>query len=229
MSSSAGTGLVIEDEQTRRRFVCDAGGREACITFEAGDVVSGLDMAARLHPDLVVLDLGLPDCSGMEFIRQLRIWSTVPILILSARAGETDKVAALDAGADDYLTKPFGIAELLARSRALLRRNLRETASPVRCFGDVEIDLARRVVTRSGRSLRLTPLEYRLLATLVANDGKVLTHKQLLRDVWGPGYAEQVHYLKVYVGRLRQKIETDPARPCYLLTETGVGYRFKSN
>jgi two-component system KDP operon response regulator KdpE len=229
MSAITGKVLVVEDEPRIRRFVCDALSREGCTTFEAGNVVEGLETAAAQQPELVILDLGLPDASGLEFIANLRTWSRIPILILSARIAEQDKVAALDAGADDYLTKPFGVAELLARVRALLRRNQQDAdASPIRQFGDVDVDLSRRLVHRAGTEVHLTQLEYRLLATLLANDGKVMTHRQLMRDVWGQGYAEQGHYLKVYVGRLRQKLEPNPTQPQYLLTETGVGYRFQS-
>ena len=229
MSTITGKVLIVEDEPRIRRFVSDALGREGCTTFGAGNVVDGLETAANQQPELVILDLGLPDASGLEFIANLRTWSRVPILILSARISEQDKVAALDAGADDYLTKPFGVAELLARVRALLRRNQQAAeASSVRRFGDVDVDLSRRLVHRAGAEVHLTQLEYRLLATLLANDGKVMTHRQLMRDVWGQGYAEQGHYLKVYVGRLRQKLEPNPTQPQYLLTETGVGYRFQS-
>ncbi|HMV04270.1 MAG TPA: response regulator [Accumulibacter sp.] len=229
MSAMLGRVLIVEDEPRIRRFVRDALGREGCETFEAGNVGEGLEMAGAQHPDLIVLDLGLPDQSGLELIRKLRAWSSIPVLILSARIAEQDKVTALDAGADDYLTKPFGVAELLARVRALLRRRQQEAQpSPVRRFGDVVVDLSRRVVQRSGCEIHLTQLEYGLLATLLANDGKVLTHRQLLREVWGEGYAGQSHYLKVYVSRLRQKLEPNPTQPRFLLTETGVGYRFQS-
>jgi two-component system KDP operon response regulator KdpE len=229
MNATIGKVLVVEDESRIRRFVCDALGREGCETFEAGNVGDGLALAGAQHPDLIVLDLGLPDKSGLDLIRNLRTWSHTPILILSARITEQDKVTALDAGADDYLTKPFGVAELLARVRALLRRRQQEAQqTPIRVFGDVEVDLSRRVVLRAGAEIHLTQLEYSLLATLLANDGKVLTHRQLLREVWGDGYAGQSHYLKVYIGRLRQKLEPNPTQPQFLLTETGVGYRFQS-
>jgi two-component system KDP operon response regulator KdpE len=178
----------------------------------------------------VILDLGLPDRDGLDFIRDLRTWATLPILVLSARSLESDKVAALDAGADDYLSKPFGIQELLARVRALLRRHARDAqATPlVQLCGDaVEVDLARRTVSRDGVPLHLTPIEFRLLATLISHDDRVLTHRQLLREVWGEGHSESGHYLRIYVGRLRHKLEADPTRPRHLLTETGVGYRFR--
>jgi two-component system KDP operon response regulator KdpE len=174
----------------------------------------------------VVLDLGLPDMNGIDFIRDLRTWSRVPILILSARSAEQDKIAALDAGADDYLAKPFGVGELLARVRALLRRHWHD-AKPQHKFGDVEVDLSRRTVSRGGVEVHLTQIEYRLLAVMLANSGKVMTHRHLMQEVWGPGHTEQGHYLRIYVGRLRQKLETDPALPRHILTETGVGYRFQ--
>ena len=167
--------------------------------------------------------------NGIEFIRDMRSWSPVPILILSARSAERDKISALDTGADDYLCKPFGVGELLARVRALLRRHWQAgEASPHHQFGDVEVDLSRRIVSRGGVEIHLTQIEYRLLAVLLANNGKVLTHRHLIREVWGPGHSEQSHYLRIYVGRLRQKLELDPTQPQYLLTETGVGYRFQT-
>ena len=222
--------LVVEDEPQIRRFVCDALRRKGCVALEAGTGRAGLDIAGSGQPDLIILDLGLPDMNGLEFIGNLRAWSKVPILILSARATEQDKIAALDAGADDYLTKPFGVGELLARLRALLRRRTGDDASPVRRFGNgnIEVDLSLRRVRRAGEDIHLTRIEYRLLAVLLANEGKVLTHRQLMRDVWGPGHAEQGHYLRIYIARLRQKLEDDPTRPTFLLTETGIGYRFQS-
>ena len=196
---------------------------------EAASARQGLDALGEREAQLVVLDLGLPDMDGVAFIRQLRTWSSLPVLILSARLAERDKIEALDAGADDYLTKPFGVGELLARVRALLRRHaLEEDATPLRRFGEVEVDLARRQVRRNGDDVHLTQIEYSLLAVLLANEGKVMTHRHLMREVWGPGHAEQGHYLRIYVGRLRQKLEDDPARPRHFLTETGVGYRFQT-
>ena len=182
------------------------------------------------HPyDACVLDLGLPDGNGVDFIRDLRAWSDVPILVLSARSNEKDKIQALDVGADDYLTKPFGVGELRARARALLRRQSRisDEASPIIEFGEARVDLSRRVVTRAGEPVHLTPIEYRLLCVLLANTGKVMTQRHLLREVWGPASVESNHYLRVYVGHLRQKLEDDATQPKYLLTETGVGYRFQ--
>jgi len=221
--------LVVEDERQIRRFVRDALEGEGCRVVEAGTAAQGLAEAAACKPDLVVLDLGLPDRDGVEVIRDLRGWSDMPVIILSARSDEADKIEALDAGADDYLTKPFSVGELLARTRALLRRKSRigAGASAIATFGDVRVDFSRRSVERAGQSLHLTALEYRLLATLIAHAGKVMTHRQLLREVWGPAYVERPHYLRVYVGHLRQKIEADPAQPRHLLTETGVGYRFQ--
>lgn len=229
MNEVAGRIIVVEDESQIRRFVCDALRREGCSAVEAATAQQGLDAVAAGKTDLVILDLGLPDMGGLDFIVALRAWSKVPILILSARSAEEDKIAALDAGADDYLTKPFGVGELLARVRALLRRQaLEEDATPLRRFGEVEVDLSRRQVRRNDADVHLTQIEFRLLAVLLANEGKVMTHRNLMREVWGPGHAEQGHYLRIYVGRLRQKLEDDPARPRHFLTETGVGYRFQS-
>lgn len=229
MSEISPSVVVVEDEKQIRRFVRSALEAEGCRVFEAESGKQGLVEAGTRKPDLIILDLGLPDLDGVEFIRDLRGWSTVPILILSARSTENDKIVALDAGADDYLTKPFGVGELLARVRALLRRQGKSSeGSPVVSFGDIQVDLSKRVVTRSGEPVHLTQIEYRLLALLMANPGKVLTHRHLLREVWGPSFIESNHYLRIYVGHLRQKLETDTAQPKYILTETGVGYRFQS-
>jgi two-component system KDP operon response regulator KdpE len=196
--------------------------------FEAENLQRGLIEAGTRKPDLVILDLGLPDGDGKDFIHDVRAWSEVPIIVLSARIEEHDKVAALDAGADDYLGKPFGVGELMARVRAALRRRARagEEKGPVVCFGDVVIDLANHRVTKSGADVHLTQIEFRLLSILLSHSEKVLTHRQLLRDVWGPAYVEHSHYLRIYMGHLRQKLEDDPARPKHLITETGIGYRF---
>ncbi len=221
--------LLIEDEKLIRRFVRAAVEEEGCQISEAETMAQGLIDAGLRKPDLLILDLGLPDGNGIDLIRDLRGWSDVPILILSARAQENDKIDALDAGADDYLTKPFSVGELRARVRALLRRRGRsgEAAVPVVEFGDVAVDLSRRVVLRAGAEVHLTPIEYRLLATLLGHPGKVLTQRNLLREIWGPSYVESSHYLRVYVGHLRQKLEDDPTQPKHFLTETGVGYRFQ--
>jgi two-component system KDP operon response regulator KdpE len=221
--------LVIEDEKQIRRFVRAALEEEGCQVAEAETMAHGLIEAGSRKPDLLILDLGLPDGNGIDLIRDLRGWSDVPVLILSARSQENDKIDALDAGADDYLTKPFSVGELQARVRALLRRRSRsgEAASPVIEFGTVVVDLSRRTVSRAGEAIHLTPLEYRLLSALLAHPGKVLTQRNLLREIWGPSYIESSHYLRVYVGHLRQKLEDDPAQPKHILTETGVGYRFQ--
>lgn len=219
--------LIVEDEPQIRRFVRAALEAEQCLVHEADSAARGLVEAGTRKPDLLVLDLGLPDRDGVDLVRDLRVWSGMPILVLSARSGEQDKVAALDAGADDYLTKPFGIPELLARVRALLRRAHRGgDAPPVISFGEVRVDLAQRSVLRAGEPVHLTPIEYRLLCLLLANAGRVLTHRQLLREVWGPSHVEHAHYLRVYMAGLRRKLEADPALPQHLRTETGVGYRF---
>lgn len=227
--------ILIEDEPQIRRFVRAALEAEGWQVHEADNLKKGLTETGTRKPDLLVLDLGLPDGDGLELIRDVRGWSSVPIVVLSARSDEADKIAALDAGADDYLTKPFGVGELLARVRANLRRpraangdSAADTASeadPLFRFGEVEVDRQARLVRRNGAEVHLTPLEYRLLTVLIANVGRVLTHRQLLRQVWGPAHAEQSHYLRIYMGHLRQKLETDPTQPRHFLTETAVGYR----
>jgi two-component system KDP operon response regulator KdpE len=221
--------LVVEDEKQIRRFIRAALEEEGCVVSEAGTLAEGRQGAGESQPDLLILDLGLPDGDGLDLIRDLRHWSDIPILILSARSEERHKIDALDAGADDYLTKPFGVGELRARVRVMLRRRQRlgEQASPLLSFGEVSVDLSRRLVTRGGTAVHLTKLEYRLLATLLAHPGKVLTQRHLLREIWGPSYVDSSHYLRVYVGHLRQKLEQDPAQPQHFLTETGVGYRFQ--
>jgi two-component system KDP operon response regulator KdpE len=219
--------LVLEDEREIRQFVRTSLESEGWLVHEAGTIKQGLVEAGTRRPDLIIADLGLPDGDGVGFIREVRTWSTVPIIVLSARTHEDEKVAALDAGADDFITKPFGTNELLARTRASLRRLRvgRAPADAVFRFGDVEIDLAARVVKKRGAEVHLTPIEYRLLGTLVANAGRVLTHPYLLREVWGPSHSESTHYLRVYMANLRQKLEDDSARPRHIVTETGVGYR----
>lgn len=220
--------VVVEDEPQIRRFVRGALESEGCQVYEAETFKRGLVEAGTRKPDLVVLDLGLPDGDGVDFIRDLRGWSGVPVVVLSARSDEQDKIDALDAGADDYLTKPFGVGELLARVRAALRRASRrgEAGETVLEFGEVAIDLVNRIVKRAGDEIHLTPIEYRLLAFLTAQPGKVLTHRQILREVWGPSHVESSHYLRVYMGHLRHKLEVDPTQPRHFITETGIGYRF---
>lgn len=227
VSTTTPIALVLEDEREIRYFVRSALEAEGWQVVEAGTVKQGLVEAGTRRPDLVIADLGLPDGDGVDFIRQLRTWSGVPIIVLSARTHESDKVAALDAGADDFITKPFGVAELLARTRANMRRVRAGRAAPdaVFRFGEVEVDLAARIVKKLGQEVHLTPIEYRLLGVLIGNAGRVLTHPYLLREVWGPTHAQSTHYLRVYMGNLRQKLEQDSAQPRHIVTETGVGYR----
>jgi len=227
MSEPVPVAVLVEDERQIRRFVREALEAEGWAVFESETVKRGLVEAGTRKPDLVVLDLGLPDGDGVDFIREFRGWSQIPIIVLSARTGETDKIEALDAGADDYLTKPFGVGELLARVRAAQRRRVVAggTGKPSVRFGDVEVDLTARIVRRRGDAVHLTPIEYRLLALLIAAAGRVLTHRQICRDVWGPAHEQSAHYARIYMGHLRQKLEDDPAQPRYIVTETGVGYR----
>ena len=226
---SAARVLMIEDEPEIRRFVRMALESEGMEVFDAATLQRGLIDAATRRPELVVLDLGLPDGDGLDFIREFRGWSTAPIVVLSAREGEERKVQALDAGADDYLVKPFGVAELLARVRVQLRRRgAGQDADPVLRFGDIAVDRALRTVTKAGAELHLTPIEYRLLQELSNAPGRVLTHQHLLKAVWGPGHAEDVHYVRVHMANLRKKIEADANRPQWLVTEAGVGYRLKT-
>jgi two-component system KDP operon response regulator KdpE len=220
--------LLIEDEPEIRRFLRATLVSHGYRLFEAVTGEEGLREAEVRQPDIIVLDLGLPDIDGLDVIRRLRAWTGVPIIVLSARGQEADKITALDKGADDYVSKPFGVGELLARIRASLRnaeRTVREVGEPSFTVGELHVNLTQRRVLVSGQDVHLTPLEYRLLTTLVKHAGKVLTHRQLLRDVWGPPYADQAHYLHVYMAQLRRKIETDSTQPRYLLTEPGVGYR----
>lgn len=220
--------ILVEDDPQIRRFVRSALESEQWQVFEAETAQRGLIETSTRKADMVILDLGLPDRDGVDFIRDLRSWSGIPVLVLSARTLESDKISALDAGADDYLSKPFGTGELLARVRAILRRLSKgpvDSAAVVE-FGDIRVDLALRTVSRAGTTLRLTPIEYRLLSYLIANTGKVLTHHQLLVDVWGPAQAHNHPSLRVFMTHLRQKIEAEPSRPKHLLTEIGVGYRF---
>ena len=220
--------VVIEDEPQIRRFLRAALTGQGYRLFEAATGEDGLIEAASRQPDVVIVDLGLPDIDGLAVIKRLREWSAVPIIVLSARGQERDKVEALDAGADDYLSKPFGVEELLARLRVALRHHARvdrESTESTFTVGDLLIDLARRRVLVRGVEVHLTPIEYRLLATLVQHAGRVITHRQLLREVWGPNAEDQAHYLRVYMAHLRRKLENDSARPRYLTTEPGVGYR----
>lgn len=230
MSEPQPVALIVEDEPSIRRFVRMALEAEGWQVHECETVRQGLIDAGTRRPELVILDLGLPDGDGIQYLQDLRAWSGVPVIVLSARSGEADKIAALDAGADDYLSKPFGVGELMARVRVALRRSqgarsVDEPASTVFRFGEVEVDLAARRVLRAGAALHLTPTEYRLLTHLIANAGKVLTHRQLLKAVWGPSHVDDNHYLRVYMGQLRQKLELMPAQPRHLITETAVGYR----
>lgn len=222
--------LVVEDEPDIRRFVRLTLESEGHEVHEAPTLQRGLIEAGSRRPDLAVVDLGLPDGDGMDLIRDLRCWSQAPVIVLSARYREADKVAALDAGADDFLVKPFGAAELMARVRAQLRRQALVTASsqPVVRFGSTTLDLARRLVERDGQALHLTPIEYRLLAHLASQPDRVVTHQQLLKAVWGPGHAQDTHYVRVHMANLRKKVEVDASMPRHLLTEAGVGYRFRT-
>ena len=230
MSEQGPLVLIVEDEAPLRRFLRAALVAQGYRLVEAETASEGLQRATEHNPDIVLLDLGLPDGDGLDVTSRLREWTGVPIIVLSARGQERDKVQALDVGADDYLTKPFGTSELLARIRVALRRVAERTPTqePVVSLGDVTVDLARRLVTAAGKPVHLTPHEYKLLTTLLKYAGKVVTHKQLLKEVWGPQAVSQTHYLRVYMAQLRQKLEADPARPRYLTTEPGVGYRLRS-
>jgi two-component system, OmpR family, KDP operon response regulator KdpE len=227
MGNPSRVAVLIEDERQIRRFVRAALESEGWMVHESDTMKQGLVEAGTRKPDIVIVDLGLPDGDGVDLIRDLRNWSSVPVIVLSARTDESDKVNALDAGADDYLTKPFGVAELLARVRATVRRRAQPAGSekPAITFGEIEVDLVARTVKRRGEPVHLTPIEYRLLALLIANAGRVLTHRQILRDVWGPSHVDSPHYVRVYMGHLREKLEDDPAQPKHLITETAVGYR----
>ena len=221
--------LVVDDELPIRRFLRAALESQGYRLVEATSGQEGVSEAAMRSPALGLLDLGLPDIDGFDVVRRIREWSSMPIIVLSAREQEGDKIRALDAGADDYITKPFSMGELLARMRVALRRQRGEGTDEegVVELGDLRIDFARRVVSQAGESIRLTPIEFRLLAALARHPGKVLTHEHLLREVWGPGHTSQHHYVRVYMAQLRHKLEPEPARPRYLLTEPGVGYRLR--
>ncbi|MBK9128226.1 MAG: response regulator [Phycisphaerales bacterium] len=229
MSSAPATILVVEDELPIRRFLRPAIEAAGWKLVEAETAATGILEATQARPDVIVLDLGLPDTDGIEVVRRVREWSAVPIIILSARGQEGDKVAALDAGADDYVQKPFNVAELMARIRVALRHAAslaQPSADSTIVAGEITIDLARRIVTRAGMEVHLTPIEYKLLTTLARHAGLVMTHRQLLKEVWGPGHTDESHYLRIFVRQLRQKLERDPMQPRHITTEVGVGYRF---
>lgn len=231
MSATPACILLVEDELPIRRFLRPAIEAAGWRLIEAETGQRGVLEASHCLPDVIILDLGLPDLDGIEVVRRIREWSTVPIVILSARGQEKDKIAALDAGADDYVHKPFSVGELIARIRVALRHaasQAQPSADSTIVAGDITIDLHRRVVTRSGQEVHLTPLEYKLLTTLARHEGMVMTHRQLLRDVWGPGHSEDSTYLRMFMRQLRQKLEGNPTQPRFLLTEIGVGYRFKA-
>jgi len=223
--------LVIEDEPQMRRFLRAALESHDCRPVEAATAREGLAQASGRNPDVILLDLGLPDGDGIDVTRTIRKWSRTPIIVLSARGREQDKIAALDAGADDYLTKPFGVGELMARLRVALRHAAQPEAAradTVFAAGELRVDLGRRQVWLGDKEVHLTPLQYKLLAALVRHAGQVLTHRRLLQEVWGPNVTEHTHYLRVYMAQLRHKLERDPARPRLFLTESGVGYRLKA-
>jgi two-component system, OmpR family, KDP operon response regulator KdpE len=225
MSSDGARILVIDDEKQIRRMLKTALTGFGYDIAEASSGQEGLNQTSIFHPDLIVLDLGLPDFDGVEVVRRLREWTQVPVVVLSVREQERDKIRALDAGADDYITKPFGMGELLARIRVALRHAAKTEDEPVLTFGELTVDLAHRKVTLKGDDLKLTPTEYEILKHLALHAGKVVTHRQLLKTIWGPNYQEETHYLRIYIGQLRRKIEADPSQPSYIVTESGVGYR----
>ena len=220
--------LIVDDEIQIRRFLRISLEANGYSVEEAERGQDAILKAARLHPDLIILDLGLPDMDGLDVIKRLREWSRVPVIILSVRDADRDKVALLDAGADDYLTKPFSVDELLARMRTAQRHTHQEDKPAIFRCGAIQVDLARRAVTRNGELVKLTPTEYALLRLLIQHAGKVLTHKQILQEVWGKEYVDETHYLRVYFAQLRQKLEDDPALPSIILTEPGVGYRLNA-
>jgi len=221
--------LVVDDEASIRRYLRAALSAQGFTVYEAANGQEALNAVITNRPDIIILDLGLPDIGGIEVTRQLREWSQTPIIILSVREAEQDKIAALDAGADDYLTKPFGTGELMARMRVVMRRQASKTDEPILQVDELQMDLSRRVVTVKGGEISLTPTEYDILRLLMLNAGKVMTHHQLLRQVWGTTYESEMHILRVNISNLRRKIEPDPARPHYLVTEPGVGYRLRAD
>jgi two-component system KDP operon response regulator KdpE len=230
MTDAQPTILLIEDDPAVRRFLRVTLSTQSYRVIEATRGEEGIRHAATAQPDVIILDLGLPDMDGTDVARRLREWTATPIIVVSARGREQEKVVALDAGADDYLTKPFGVAELLARVRVAMRRLAASRANPpvpVFASGALRVDLSSHEVTVDGQQIHLTPNEFKLLALLIANAGRVMTHRQLLEGVWGPSAADENHYVRVYMNQLRQKLERDPARPKYLLTELGVGYRLR--
>lgn len=229
MSEPSQSILVIEDELQMQRFLRTSLGGNGYRVFEAQTGRDGLSQAAARNPDLVLLDLGLPDLDGLEVTQHLRAWARMPIIVISARGKEEDKIKALDAGANDYLTKPFGIGELLARIRAALRQSaLSDSGASQFAMGNVKVDLVKRRVTKSDVEVHLTPIEFKLLAMLIKYEGRVITHRQLLKEVWGPSSGEQTQYLRVYMGQLRHKLEDNPNRPRFLTTEPGIGYRLRA-
>ena len=226
MSETPARVLIVDDERAIRRTLRASLGNQYMV-FEAASGDEALQVAVTEHPDLVILDLGLPDMEGAEVTRLLREWTKIPIIIISVREREDDKIAALDAGADDYLTKPFGMGELMARIRVALRHPAQTENNPIFQFNDLSVDLARRIVTVRGEQVTLTPTEYDILRTLIQYSGRVLTHHQLLREVWGVAYENEMHMLRVNVSNLRRKIESDPLRPRHIITEPGIGYRLR--
>jgi two-component system, OmpR family, KDP operon response regulator KdpE len=225
MSSDGARVLVIDDEKQIRRMLNIALTGNGYNIAEAATGNDGLNQAIVFHPDIVILDLGLPDYDGHEVISKLREWTQIPIIILSVREQESEKITALDAGADDYITKPFSIGELLARIRVAFRRSAKTVDEPILAFGEISLDIARRIVTLKGKELKLTPTEYEILKYMALKADRVVTQQQLLRAIWGPNHQEHTHYLRIYMGQLRHKIEADPTQPRYILTEAGIGYR----
>jgi two-component system KDP operon response regulator KdpE len=229
MTEPRATILVVEDEPDIRRFLRSSLGADGYRVVESESGGRGAIDAGTHKPDLAIIDLGLPDIDGVEVIRRIRAWSPMPIIVLSARAQERSKIEALDAGADDYVTKPFGVGELLARVRVALRHALRPPAGKALSLGSVQVDFEKRRATRGDKEVHLTPIEFRLLGCLAKHLGMVVTHRQLLREVWGPSHVEHTHYLRIYMKQLREKLETDPIRPRHLVTEIGVGYRLAAD